>query len=448
MKNENNKQELTLVPLTLDAIRSGDDRSKDFISLEKLQQMSGITCDEIIKFAVVQMLENALDKDSNIINITLTSEDDFYTLSVSDNGSKTLSLNEIKKILNFNINGSSKRGLKIVSRGSMGNALKLIVGFSYALAKERNLPIKPIIIESGTFKYTVRVKPNAIVEIIPINRKDDNLTTFTIKFPLQEDLDVSTIKDMLEGNSLINSTWLINTNILGEIRSYGSVGINEKTKVETSVLWYKESEFITLFNEYAKDFPNAPLKDFITLFRGFGDNSSDTLLFLQKINIERSRLFTTRTCKRSAPLSDVTMESEIKAIYAGMIAESKPIKDKRTLRDAILRPVGEEVFKKLCEKNDWQLTYKTILDINPKCPYLFEIAFIIRQEDHQGRKLYYCINHMVSTKTLFSNLAPIEERLGDVNLEESFPLTLIIHLITPCFQYLNQAKTILADSEE
>ena len=174
------------VPLSIDTIRSGEDRSLAFINLEKLSQMTGVTSNHVVKFTITEMLYNALDKDSNTITISLTKEGKFYVLRVSDNGSKKLSEIEIEKILNFNINGSSKRGLKIISRGSIGNALKCIVGFSYALAKERDLPIQSTIIESGSFAYVITLDPNVVEikkKIVSIQREDDGLTYFVVKFP-------------------------------------------------------------------------------------------------------------------------------------------------------------------------------------------------------------------------------------------------------------------------
>ena len=187
---------------------------------------------------------------------------------------------------------------------------------------------------------------------------------------------------------MINPTRLISCNLLGKKISYGSPETNVIPKQETSVLWYKESEFIDIFKEYAKDNPTRPLKEFIALFRGFGDNSSDTLLFLQKIpTIQQSRLFDSKTCKRaSVPLGDITTEEEIKALYAAMKTESKPIKDKRTLRDTILRPVGEEKFKTLCDKNKWELIkYDSIIDDTLKNPKMFEYVEIkeIRRSSRQ-----------------------------------------------------------------
>lgn len=450
----------TSKPITLASVRGGDDSSLAFINLQKLPQMTCTTPKYAIKFAITEMVYNALDKDSNTITILVQQEDEFYKVTVSDNGSKKLTLDDLKKILDFKINGSSKRGLKIVSRGSIGSALKCIVGYSYALAKERGLLPQSTIIESEGFSYKITLKRNGVElksEIIPTQRIDNGLTTFTVKFPIQENLDVKAIEEVLEGNAIINPTWLINCNLLGQKLSYGYAGSNKEPTDKTSVLWYKESEFITLFREYANDYPDHPLKEFIALFSGFRDNTTNTLLFLQKIpKIPESRLFTGNSSKiSSVPLEDVMREDEIKALYTAMKAESKPIKDKRTLTSTILRPVGEEAFQELCDKNNWKLIeYNSRVSDDPKCPQMVELANIARSKDNQGRKLYLCLNHMVANKQIFDIITAkqgwsIEEWLSDLGIDnEDKPMTLIVHLITPIYQYLAGSKNVLADDEE
>ena len=64
-----------------------------------------------------------------------------------------------------------------------------------------------------------------------------------------------------------------------------------------------------------------------------------------------------------------------------------------------------------------------------------------RSEDHQGKKIYLCLNHMVTSKEIFSKLFQIYQRLGEVGIDDGTPITLLVHGIRPNVQYLNQSKT-------
>ena len=122
-----------------DVIRPGTTRGLDFVTLDELRKRTGINPDSVPKFALGEMLCNALDKDATEIHIDVKVEGDFCRLEVRDNGSKKLTLREIKLILDFENKASSKRGFLRVSRGYLGNALKCIFGYSYALASRRDL---------------------------------------------------------------------------------------------------------------------------------------------------------------------------------------------------------------------------------------------------------------------------------------------------------------------
>jgi len=98
-----------------DVIRPGTTRILDFVVLEELRKRTGITPKEVLKFALSEMLCNALDKDdATEIHVDLQVEGAFYRLAVIDNGGKKLTAREVKLIFDFERKASSKRGLKPV----------------------------------------------------------------------------------------------------------------------------------------------------------------------------------------------------------------------------------------------------------------------------------------------------------------------------------------------
>lgn len=72
-----------------DVIRLGTRRGLDFVNVEELRKRTGVSPSEALKFALSELLYNALDKgDAFRINVDLQAEGEFYRLRVGDNGRK------------------------------------------------------------------------------------------------------------------------------------------------------------------------------------------------------------------------------------------------------------------------------------------------------------------------------------------------------------------------
>ena len=78
-----------------DLIRPGTRRGLDFVILEELRKRTGITPNEVLKFAMAEMLCNALDTDATMFDVDVRAEGDYVKLTVRDNGSKQLSLKDL-----------------------------------------------------------------------------------------------------------------------------------------------------------------------------------------------------------------------------------------------------------------------------------------------------------------------------------------------------------------
>jgi hypothetical protein len=107
-----------------DIVRPGPGRGLDFLTLNELAKRTGVGPDSALKFALGEMMCNALDKeDVTEVHIEAEVEGDFCRLQVRDDGAKKLSLGEIKLILDFENKASSKRGF---SQGFKGVSWKRI----------------------------------------------------------------------------------------------------------------------------------------------------------------------------------------------------------------------------------------------------------------------------------------------------------------------------------
>ena len=272
---ETQKVENQVLPVSLyDVIRPGETRGLDFVDLKELRKKTEIMPDDVIKFALSELLCNALDKESTKIHVAVTVEDQFFAVSVSDDGNPKISLSGLKKVLDFDNKASSKRGIHQVSRGRLGNALKCIFGYSYALAEAKNLQPPVCTVESGPNKFVFGLKPDLVRKVIESEidttpRVDDELTTITVKFPKLDNIDTRILEATVSATGMVNLTRQTNYDILGK---KGTIGCATRSKLErqkTSVLWYGRSEFETLFEEYRTALPDTELKDFVSMFRGF-----------------------------------------------------------------------------------------------------------------------------------------------------------------------------------
>ena len=169
-----------------DLIRPGSRRGLDFVLLSDLRKRTGIPNSEILKFSVAEMLANALDTDATEIHVEVKAVGKFDEVTVRDNGSKQIKLEELELVLDFDNKASSKRGFLRVSRGYLGNALKCLFGYSYALAEAMELPPPEILVRSHEAEYTIILKPDRVREVIDSDivtreTEDTGFNSFTLR---------------------------------------------------------------------------------------------------------------------------------------------------------------------------------------------------------------------------------------------------------------------------
>jgi len=466
----------------VDVIRPGTTRGLDFVTIDELRKRTGIQPDSVLKFALSEMLCNSLDTDATEINIRIRIEQEqgFCRLEVGDNGSKQLSLKDIKLILDFDSKASSKRGFHMVSRGYLGNALKCIIGYSYALAEWRDRPTSDVIVESHGLEYRITLKPDRIKgvinsEIVTTKREDDGFTTFVVRIPV-EDIEggppsekphpsrADVLENLIFATSMVNPTRKISYDMdrYGNKGTFGSEEEVEPIRKVTSTLWYSVKQFQFLFEDFLKARPETKLKDFIALFRGFTSKKiiGEILQKLSSANHDSQdsdgvQFFPT------TPIRTLSRQMATR-LYIIMKVMSKPIpKNKRSVR-SVLGHVGKESLEKLRERYGWKrLKYTMTPGIRIECPewnhpnnpcsninhvefpFLVEIATFDREEDGKGLKIYQCVNYMASMEDIFSRLFNINYRLGRVGITQGSPVTVVAHVICPVLKWLNYGKSEL-----
>jgi len=476
-----------------EVIRPGLTRGLDFVIIDELRKRTGISPNQALKFALAELLCNALDKmDASEISVDLQVEDQFFVLSVSDNGSRKLTeKKEVSLIFDFQNKGSSKRGILMVSRGYLGNALKCILGYTYALAERKGLHPPPLIVRSGGREYIVTVKVDGIMEVAEPHveereREDDGLTTFIVKLPRGLGEDIEALKEVIHAASMVNPRRKIKYNILGDKGTLGSSEDFRPLEKQTAIQWYTYKQFEDLFRDFVKAKPEAKLREFISIFRGFAHERTPREV-IKELN-ERARATEMYRSARAAIM--ITKDEEESNLVARALYPSTPLRDvplhalphllaviknrakpitKRNVWRSILRSVGKDSFERLRVQNGWEsLKYVRMTGIRVKCtapaylhgenrcckldhvefPFLVEVAVFDRKDDSEGLKVYQCVNFMASMEDIFGDLFDISYRLGRVGITEETPVTIVVHLVCPVLRWLNYGKTALGDASE
>ena len=139
----------------------------------------------------------------------------------------------------------------------LGNALKCIVGYSYALAELKGLTPPDVVVKITNREYAIALNPDKVREIIKskivtTKRRDDGFTTLIVKFPRGEFLqesDPSVLKNLVLATSMVNPSRKISYNLFGEKGTLGSAEGGKPIRKETSVLWYTCGQFLSLYND-------------------------------------------------------------------------------------------------------------------------------------------------------------------------------------------------------
>lgn len=359
----------------------------------------------------------------------------------------------------------------------MGNALKCIFGYSYALAEWKGLSPPPIIVSSADVIYIVTLKPNRIKaviesEIITQKRDDNGYTTFVVKFPTNTGADASTyafygrphpsnplvLKDLVIATYMVNPSRCIRYNIFSEQGVLGAPQSSKGIRNETSVLWYTKKEFESLYDDFLRARPDTPLKDFISLFRGFTSKKiiGEILQTLSSGNHDSGKSVTLQFLPKE----------KVSELFALMKSKAKPI-SKRSIQ-LVLGYVGQEAFERVLEQNGWErLRYVMMPSTRVECPglynlyhdqrckdedhieypYLIELAVFDRKKDDlEGLRVYSCINFMASGEDIFSRVFGINYRLGRIGIKEDSPVTVMVHLVCPVLRWLSHGKSGLDES--
>jgi hypothetical protein len=433
-------------------IRPGEGRGLDFVKLTELNKRTGVIAAGVLRFALSEMLANSLDTDAKHIKISLSQCNDFYLLSVGDDGSKVLAEADVRLLFDFANNASSKRGIYRVQRGALGNALKCIFGYSYSIAESLELVPRDILVRSHGVEYIVKLKPDRVREVIDsdiiiASVPDDGYNTFVVGYPNASfTAFVEELVNLITSTSIINPTREVQYDILGNSGSLGEARQSEVLTGYTSVLWYREQEFTALFHDFLRANPRLTLAHFISMFKGYSGRERQAEI-LQALNAgldHDSGNAGNPQFLATSPISSLRPK-DVKLLYSLMRAGSNPLSPRSV--PSSLGMVGKATLEGACANMGWRgvkygYSTETYAGEVVSFPYLIEVAVFDRAtDDIQGLKIYHCVNFMASTEKIFSAIYSVEHHLGLVGIKQDSPVTIVLHLVSPRVEWLNYAKS-------
>lgn len=421
-------------------------RILEFFTIDGLYRMVGCVKSEFVLFITKELIDNALDK-KNVRKILAGIISDGKTLYVyvADDGGKRFNSEAIKKITAFEMAPSSKRGIRGVKRGVLGNALQCCLGISYALWQDYERPqttvqivgdgyweigfrvvngrVEPFIKEGNVEECTANLDPQILedVQISNIDLKRSTLIVF--KLPIHKfEGPLSIIYCMRVLNPGTSIYYRENENFY----EYKAILPGTYTPSEDlgDIWWYDFNDFKVLVQE----FPNVPVGKFIRLFRRFKD-----IRYSKKV-VNRLNLDPT------VPLHALS-ENDLYMLFNCLRNLCKPISPRS------LPTLGEEALR-LLGATKYFVRRKIFREEGRVVPLSLEIAvfpwFPVKA------KIIEAINFTVSIHRPFSQWAwEIEnnrlETIESYLSKKGVNSTILIHLVCPNIRWLDPSKGEMAE---
>jgi len=248
----------------------------NFFTLKGLSmQMGGCEVENIPRFCMKEIIDNAFDSSGKTPDITIKDWEP-KTLRVKDKG-VGMDRDTILNLLRYDISTSSKFHYIRETRGALGNALHCVFAAPYVLAQQRNIELTEpwIKICSKGIQYTVGFKIDWHAETIERQieeRKieEDEGTEISITFP--DDVTTSYwLFNLAKEFALFNPNSRIIYSIKKDETSNEILLSNAKANVKlmgpSNIYYYTQKEFMDLLVAKVRD--GMLLRDFIAKFKLF-----------------------------------------------------------------------------------------------------------------------------------------------------------------------------------
>ena len=207
-----------------------------------------------------------------------------------------------------------------------------------------------------------------------------------------------------------------------------------EAKQSTSAHWYELEPLRDLIAAYVTEEREGSraktVREFVSEFRGLSGISKQKLV----VPDEMKNMYLHDLIKNK----DIDMK-KLEKLHNDMKANSKPP------QPIVLGYLGKEHI------SEWMMNYaqctKESIKYNRRVgfdtdglPYVIEVGFGIRKKDNIGRRFLTGLNW---TATLGTPTDIISEVMGEMRIDKEDPVTVLIHMAKPRFEYVDRGKTRL-----
>ena len=276
-------------------------RLMEYLNINDLQSMTGLSADDFHKAIIKELVDNALDacEERGVtpeIEVSAYRENGQYHYKIADNGGG-MTEEVIRKILNFKTRTSSKEAYRAPTRGAQGNALKTVFGIPVAL-RSTNTP-SAIVFRTRDKEYRIMIDPNYIADVPEISFEVSNSQPFLdgTEISLAIDLDLAgedsrghyakIYHDMLFAYSLFNphATFVFNDGVQFKARD---TDFKKFLPVDlTSPQWYTAKDFASLIYGLVNAGHDKGIRDFISDFKNASSKTKQIAILSAFNGIEK-----------------------------------------------------------------------------------------------------------------------------------------------------------------
>jgi hypothetical protein len=255
----------------------------DYISIKGISERIGVEKDDLIRFILKELLDNALDfmetyghnqdktetKEQGgdlAVSVSITNEK--ITVSNCNFGIETFTRERLKSIFSFDRFYSSKRNIYRISRGSIGDALKEVICIPYALAADKGIEDwnQPVIITGNITQYLVYLK---------VDRVEQTLNVDIEEADLQSEREYTSIDVSLPPEAIASEFGLHQFLI-----QYAMLNSHISFQLEFDTDMFHQKYVLPRTQKYNREWANRPsihyyrLEEFKQLIHGMEDNEA------------------------------------------------------------------------------------------------------------------------------------------------------------------------------
>lgn len=448
-------------------------REFDFVRLDGLSRVTGRPPHEWDIYIIKELIDNALDADevlwakeaSDFPKITVKVEyielaDNRQQLIVQVENRAIFPPELIQSVFDPGWYTSRKAFVKGLTRGSLGNALKTLLGIPYALRMRATgdlMPqLKPLSIQSKTKEYLPRYIVDSASQVIKLEIEEGKtkgvqgtiirigVDHFSQEIPRRLE-DIQQLAEQYHWcNPHAEFSWKIELNGIGwNVQYPNNPDWNNKYKGIAPIHWYSPTSFQDLINAlFRKQFGNKTngkleIKDVVVAFNDKENNRLPTLITAASKELSKTKL------------SQQDIEADSTNLYRFIFQNSPKF-------DSIkLGGLGEGFLQPSLVNNikiDGNILYSCVNDHqDPNIPFVLEI-YAARLKVGK-RQIWTAINFTPTygdpffRRWLDTPTRPEDPVLGlrgfmdAYGFTEDTPILIYLHLICPTIEHAEYSKT-------